>query len=69
MRKNEETKVNRMAFIQMSIEQPEQGAKFLDKMSKRLKKAKNNQEVVEILKDTLFLSEQTIYKDYYFLSK
>ena len=69
MRKNQETKVNRMAFIQMCIEQPEQGAKFMDKMSKRLKKAKNNQEVVSILKDTLFLSEQTIYKDYYFLLK
>ena len=69
MKKNEETKVNRMAFIQMSIEQPEQGANFLIEKAKRLKKAKNNQEVVDILKDTLFLSEQTIYKDYYFLLK
>lgn len=67
MKKNKQTKINRVAFTKMSIEQPIKGAEFLEEKAKRLKKAKNNQEVVEILKDTLFLSEQTIYKDYYFL--
>ena len=54
-----------MAFIKMSIEQKDEGANFLIDKAKKLQKAKNTQEVVEILKDTLFLSDQTIYKDYY----
>lgn len=69
MKRNAKDKVDRMAFIKMTIEQPEDTIKFLESIIKDLKqvsKQKKTFKIVKILRKLLFLSEQTIYKDYYF---
>jgi len=64
MRKNEKDKVNRMAFIKMIIDNPENAEEYLKKQIKIFRQCKGTQDTVESLSKLLFLSEQTIYKDY-----
>ena len=63
MKKNKEDQVNRMAFIQMCIEQPEQGANYIKDIASKIGQSKKTPEIIGHLKQILFISECTIYRD------
>ncbi len=63
MRKNYTDKINRKAFIQLSIENPKEGAKHLNKISKKLSECNKTCDVIDCLKELLFISQATIYND------
>jgi len=63
MKKNYIDKVNRKAFIQLSIESPKEGAKHLEKLSKKMAKCNKTCDVIDCLKELLFISQATIYND------
>lgn len=63
MKKNYTDKVNRKAFIQLCLENPEKGAEHIQGMVDSLKKSKNTTEIVLNLKQILFISECTIFRD------
>ena len=64
MKKNEKQKISRIAFTKMAIDNPENAVVFLETKIKKFKKCKGTVDTVKALSDLLFLSEQTIYKDY-----
>jgi len=64
MKKSEKDKINRLAFIRMTIDNPENAVRYLNEQMKVFKKCKGTSETVKALSELLFLSEQTIYKDY-----
>ena len=63
MKKNYTDKVNRKAFIQLCLENPEKGAEHIQCMVDSLKTSKNTTEIVLNLKQILFISECTIFRD------
>lgn len=63
MKKNYTDKVNRKAFIQLCLENPEKGAEHIQSMVDSLKVSKNTTEIVINLKQILFISECTIFRD------
>ena len=63
MKKNEQDLINRMAFVQMCIEQPKEGAKYLKELADKMEVSKKTPEIIRHLKKVLFISECTIYRD------
>jgi prophage antirepressor-like protein len=63
MKKNKTDLINRMAFIQMCVEQPKEGAKYLMDIAKQMKKTNRTPDILKQLKKVLFISESTIYRD------
>lgn len=63
MKKNKQDLINRRMFVQMCFEQPEHGAKYLNKIARKMKNEKKSIKIVELLSDVLFISECTIYRD------
>jgi ABC-type hemin transport system substrate-binding protein len=63
MKKNKTDLINRMAFIQMCVEQPEKGSAYLMDIARQMKKLKRTPDILKQLKKVLFISEYTIYRD------
>ena len=63
MKKNKEDQVNRMAFVQMCIEQPQEGKKYIQDIANKIGKSKKTPEIIRHLKKIMFISECTIYRD------
>ena len=64
MIKNGKDKANRIAFVHLCIDNPEEGERYLKKMAKKIGKTKKTTETVKCLRDILFVSEWTIYRDF-----
>lgn len=63
MKKNKLDLLNRRLFVQMCIEQPEDGARYLNKIARKIKNSKKSSKTIEILTSILFVTEKTIYSD------
>ena len=63
MNKNYSTITKRKAFVQLCRCQKKEGADYLRKIADKLEESKKTSDVVECLKDVLFLHETTIYRD------
>lgn len=55
---------DRQRFIQEAINSPDDTVKRISKTIRKLKREKRVSRQVELLADILFLSEQTIWRDY-----
>lgn len=64
MKKDDKDKNERLAFIQLAIDNPEEAGDILIKKGKELKRLRKTNQIVSFLKGYLYLSEQTIWKDY-----
>lgn len=62
MKKNKKTQEQRKALIEMAIDNPKKAAKYFELAALSLKQAKTTAQVIDILADTLFLHERTVYK-------
>lgn len=62
-KKNSTDKINRMAFVQLCVDNPKEGEKSLKRMASKLGKCKNTNETLECLSDIMFISQSTLYRD------
>lgn len=63
MKKNKQDLLNREMFVQMCVEQPQDGARYLRDIAKKISKSKKTAEVIKHLKKVLFIHEATMYRD------
>lgn len=64
MEKNKNILTERQRFVNQVINDKKQGVETLKDVIKQLESSQNTTQRVQILSELLFLSEQTIFKDY-----
>ena len=64
MNKNKKQKEERKSFIYSVFEAPERASLQLRDVAKKLESSVTTSEKVKLLSDLLYLSEETIFKDY-----
>lgn len=62
-KKNQKNKIDRMLFVQMCVENPKEGAKYLHDLADNIGKCKNVSEAIDEIQKALFVSKFTIYRD------
>ena len=60
MKKNETVLQQRKDLIELAINDPKKAAKYIELAALSLKQARNTNQVIDILANTLFLSERTV---------
>jgi len=62
-KKNYNSKVDRIVFVQKCIDDPKTGAETLRRLADELEANKKTSDTINTLKKVLFISETTIYRD------
>lgn len=63
MKRNEKDKINRISFVQLCVDNPKDGAEYLKDMANKMSECKKTSQIIERLKQVLFISQSTIYRD------